>query len=179
MQRTSIRFWAVTLCFLVAGLASSAMATSSFAPLKIEELTERSSDIVVGRVAGFQSVAEGNQIFTYVEIRIDNVWKGKGQDKGGRLIVRMLGGVASGLRMRVIGAPCFRRDEEVALFLTKDGSGALSVASLAEGKFSIVRDRTSATVVRDLSGIEFSQNTSVEIPKTLDELERAVRAATR
>lgn len=177
MQRTIMRFWALALGFVVAGLAPTALATSALAPLKIEELTEHASDVVVGRVAGFSSVAEGNQIFTYVEIALGQVWKGKGRDRAGRLTFRMLGGEAQGLRMRVIGAPCFHRDEEVVLFLTRDGSGALSVASLAEGKFSVVRDQSGAHVVRDLSGIEFSDNNQVDFPKTLDELERAVRAA--
>jgi hypothetical protein len=82
--------------------------------------------------------------------------------------------------MRVIGAPCFARDEEVVLFVHHDDkTQELHVLSLAEGKFTVLRDRKGDRVQRDLSGIEFSQTTPVKFPESLKELETVVRDAAR
>jgi hypothetical protein len=159
----------------------TAEATSAVAPTKLEELTQRASDVVLGRVTEFHSSAEGNQIFTYVTLRVTEVWKDGGHAKQGSVTIRLLGGTASGLRMRVIGAPCFARDEEVVLFLHQDDKTQnLSVLSLAEGKFSVLRESKGGDrVQRDLSGIEFSQTTPIKFPESLKELESIVRDAAR
>jgi hypothetical protein len=175
MQRINMRLAALALACASGSFVPEAHATSSVAPLKVEELTQRASDVLIGRVTDFSSRAEGNKIFTYVTVRVTGVWKDGGHAKQGTVTVRLLGGTSSGLRMRVIGAPCFGRDEEVVLFLTPNGDRALSVISLAEGKFRVVRDRSGDRVERDLSGIEFSQTNPVKAPERLKDLEELVR----
>ncbi|HKP56674.1 MAG TPA: hypothetical protein VJV78_08140 [Polyangiales bacterium] len=171
-----IRSWSCTLglglCLL--GLTGVAGATSAVSPLSIEQLTKLSNQVVLGRVGAIRSQAEGAQIFTYVDVRVSAVWKGDAKQRA--LSVRLLGGEAAGLRMRVIGGPCISTEEEVVLFLGKDGSGRPSVTGLAEGKFRVLRDQASARVVRDLSGIEYLTSQTTKFPQTLAELERAVRA---
>lgn len=180
MQRIRMRLVALALaCAAGSYVPDIAEATSAVAPLKIEELTKRASDIVLGRVTDFRSVAEGNQIFTYVSVSVTEVWKDGGHARQGSLTVRLLGGTAAGLRMRVVGAPCFARDEEVVLFLHQGDKENLGVISLAEGKFHVVRERTGARVQRDLSGIEFAQTNPIKFPESLKELETLVRDAAR
>ncbi|HKU39872.1 MAG TPA: hypothetical protein VJR89_17050, partial [Polyangiales bacterium] len=126
MQR--IRSWSCAL--LLAGLLGGggvARATSAVAPLSIEELTKLSEQVVVGRIAAIRSVAEGTQIFSYVDVRVSSVWKG--MQKSRAVSVRLLGGEAAGLRMRVVGGPCMSLEEEVVLFLSKEGTGRLTVTS--------------------------------------------------
>ncbi len=163
---------------LLLSAAATAHATTAVAVSDIATLTKRADEVVRGTVGSMRTVLEKQQIFTYIELQVQEALKGAAGPRS--VSVKVLGGEANGLRTRVVGAPCLGQREEVVLFLKKDTvSPSFQIVNLAEGKFSVVRNASGAApgVTRDLSGIHYLENLNISIPTTYEELARAVRAA--
>ncbi len=155
---------------------SSSLATSSYEPLRISELTAQADLAVRGTVQTITSSKEHQRIYTHVEVQVSETLKGRTASES--VTLKLYGGAHGGLRIVVDGAPCFRAGEEVVLFLVANGSRTYDVVSLAEGKFEV--DRTAPAVprvARDLSGIHYLRVSDERFPESLDELQAAVRAA--
>jgi len=170
---------AVTLASAGAFAPLAARATLSAAQLPVEELARRSDLVVHGDVQRVTSYREGDRIFTLVDIRVREAWKGTPET--GTISVRMYGGVLGGLRTRVLGAPCFSEGEELVAFLGVLDRDAYGVVGFAEGKFEVLHDGDGRPKVRrDLSETTYLDPTSpADLSSTLEGLERSVRAASR
>ena len=118
-------------------------------PLSIRELTAIADTIALGRVARMESErsASGADIVTRVHLDVEQLLKGA---PASALTIVQPGGEAGGIAGVVAGAPTFAAAERVLVFLTRRPDGALRVAHLAQGKFTIETDAagTSPQAVR-------------------------------
>lgn len=163
----------VLLVFLCCLGSKQVLATSSNAMQTIDQLTKYADLVVHGRVGLISSFMEDNQIFTNIQVSVNELYKGRASSK--MVNLRLYGGVANGKRTRVLGAPCLTSGEEVVLFLKSDKRGSFGVLNLAEGKFNVVTDRYGVKKVsRDLSDIQYLQKTQHNIPHLLKDLKEVV-----
>jgi hypothetical protein len=159
---------------LIAGMTASAFATTAIRPLSVEELATRADLVVRGSVESIDSFRDGDRIYTNIDVRVTETWKGETEPETVR--VRVYGGSADGYRTIVIGAACWDPSEETVLFLVSNGVDTYDVLSLAEGKFHLAAE---GTVERDLTGIAFAEPSLEVMPTTVTELQSAVTAALR
>jgi hypothetical protein len=112
--------------------------------LDIRELTEQSSDIVIGQVRSVRRRwnETHTRVVTDVEFRVARRLKGA---RAGRLLLMQPGGTIGDRRDTVPGGPVFRPGEEALLFLWRDARGRAQVNALAQGKFDIRRDPRTGT----------------------------------
>jgi hypothetical protein len=161
----------------VALLASALPAAATqVVAVSVEELARTSDAVVRAKVLEKKAskTADGKRIFTTIELRRSGVLRG---DAPKRLRVVVPGGVVEGVGQRVEGAPEFEKGEDVVVFLQRAGPDAFRVASLSQGKFTVV----GRTARPELSHLTFMQTSvragerrSEEMP--LEELERRVRS---
>ena len=149
--------------FLVVAIAALALvgAQAAFATtvqkLSLQDLTKKSSSIVMARVDDTVSSwdAAHKEIYTYTTLRVLQPVKGS---KGATTItLRQIGGTVGNIASVVPGMPNFRKGEEVVVFLTdKDAAGYPWVMGLQQGKYSVVTTKDGVKMVRnDLAGTEF------------------------
>jgi hypothetical protein len=118
------------------------------APLSIPELTARAEWIVHGRVLSktCQRDAAG-RIYTAVELRIEEVWKGADLAAGQLLRVVHSGGTLGEERVAVSGQVAYEVNEEVVAFLRRNPRGEGVTIGLAQGKFRLEPDAATGTTL--------------------------------
>ncbi|MBI3653975.1 MAG: DUF4214 domain-containing protein [Acidobacteria bacterium] len=96
--------------------------------------------IVRGRVLNVESAldSQSNRIYTYITLRVQEVFKGKIKDR--RIVLKQEGGQIEGRGSIVFGTPQFTPDEEVLLYLESWADGSFRVHQYFLGKFDIVTD---------------------------------------
>lgn len=119
----------------VLSAAAPARATTVH-PFSLDELIYVADRIVVGQVLSTDAAftRDGGLIVTTVELQVDEVLKGPAAAEP--LAIQVLGGEASGLALRVEGAPSFDPGEQVLLFL-EEGPHGLEVLGWAQGKLDL------------------------------------------
>jgi hypothetical protein len=139
----------VTLALLLIG-ASLATATS-VQKFSLQDLTKKSSAIVMAKVEDSYSRWENKEIYTYYTLHVLEPVKGmKGETS---LTLRQLGGRVDNIESIVPGMPKFRTGEEVVVFLTKkDAAGYPWVMGLEQGKYTITSDARGQKSVRNELG---------------------------
>jgi hypothetical protein len=130
----SLRWLLVTLS-LFAG--NSAFATAVTIPAD-EDLIIGARAIIRGRVLSVGSAIDGERIFTYTTIRIQEVLKGQIGER--RIVIKERGGQVGSRGSVIWGTPQFAPGENVLLYLTTRADGSLRVHEMFLGKFSIVED---------------------------------------
>ena len=146
------RFLPVVVLALILIGASTATATS-VQKFSLQELTKKSSAIVMAKVEDSYSRWENKEIYTYYTLHVLESVKGlKGQTT---LTIRQLGGRVDNIESIVPGMPKFNTGEEVVVFLTqKDAAGYPWVMGLQQGKYSITLDaKGNKTVRNELGGL--------------------------
>jgi hypothetical protein len=154
-------------------------ATTSVAPLTLQELVGLSDLVVHGRVLDVRSYREESRIFTRVEVSVTEAIKGELSSQA--VSLELYGGLHDGIATIVIGAPSMCMDEEMVVFLKEKRPGLYHVVSLAEGKFSVVRDGDGPPLVeRDLHGIRYmNPDPRSPLPQTLEALKAAIESSVR
>jgi hypothetical protein len=137
----------------------------------LKAIADRADRVVHGRVESVETIkASDGRLRTRVEVVVDETWKGVSEP---RLQVVQGSGVLGERWVRVVGEPEFCPGEEVVLFLVKTPAGEWLVAPLAQGKFSVTRDKDG---VRVGNGILGKEGTS---PLGLSVLRDQIRTKTR
>ena len=97
---------------------SQAYGQKLITPLTIDELTEESDIVVVGKVINIKCDWDEKHsfIFTYITMKCSDYLKGK---DGDTIIIRQMGGTAGNRRLRVDGDESFAMSEYVVVFLNK------------------------------------------------------------
>ena len=131
------------------------------------ELGRESSLVVRGRVAAVRSFwnETRTKVFTETTVIVDETYKGA---RASSVSVRQLGGVVGNVRVTVDGAPMWRQDEEVLLFLEPFDASTYQVAGFSQGKLGIDRDpATGELFVRgpSLDGVELIGAPGGESPR--------------
>jgi hypothetical protein len=148
-------------------------------------LTQNAQHIVVGEVTSVSSAwdKKHERIFTTVQVKVSEMWKGQ-MPAAGVITIVQPGGVAEGIEMRVHGMPNFVAGERAVLFLRgASPQQPLSVVGMGQGKrglrFDIASkhwlvdggDRSAAVNI-DVQGRP--QPAAPEAPLPLEELRRRV-----
>ena len=184
-MRPAPRFatWLAAAILAITATAPRALATQ-IRHLDMRELSQSSSDIVIGRVE--RVTARWNEsrtkIFTDVSVRVTQSLKGA----EGVVTFSQLGGTVGDLRQEVHGCPAFTAGEEAVLFLWRDERGRAQLNGLGQGKFEIRRDAGGRAVVqRHVEGLAVREakllrsvpagNSAPGVP--LDELVTEIRTA--
>ena len=122
--------WLLLLWLLPAAPSLAAVALQQ----SVESLARDSDAVVRGSVQRRAAGWRGGRIFTEVEVRVSEVWRGRAP---ARVTVTVPGGEVGPIGQLVAGAPSFRDGEEVVLFLKRGPAGAWGVTGLGLGKFSL------------------------------------------
>jgi hypothetical protein len=133
--------------------------------LSMQEMTQRSDMIVIGKCDATRSTWNGRSLFTMATISINDTLKGT---SASTVTVALPGGIDPNrkhpIAMNYPGAPTMQVGEDVALFLTQSDSPAntYAVTGYAQGKFSIVNDETGSPMVsRDLSKVRVNRGEGI------------------
>ena len=120
------------LLLCLSGVAAVSAATLE--RLSLDDLTQKSTDIVRARVVGSFADLRGTAIYTHWKIQVTDRWKGSG---GSAIEVLVPGGDANGLHQEVPGAPKLSQGKEYLLFLWTSKSGATYITGWGQGVFSL------------------------------------------
>ena len=142
-------------------------------PLAVEELARKADLIVQGTVLDKQSLRdEAGRIYTKVNIRVGEVWKGALPTNGtpGVLTIVQGGGTVGDVREEISGEVQYDVGEEFVAFLVFNPRGEPVTIGLAQGKFHVWRDRqTGEKFTRNLfhGGPESSDAVAVQTQPSL------------
>ncbi len=122
--------------------------------LEVEDLTRLSTDIFEGEVIGTGTYwnAERTRIYTKVEVRVNESFKGAGR-RNQVVTITQLGGEKDGIRMDYAGRPEYAIGERVVLFTTRGRNNDYLTIGLKQGKMRVEGNE----VRRDFSGITLVQ----------------------
>jgi hypothetical protein len=132
--RFSVNYLLVMLSLLI---CNSAFATTVTIP-KDEDLIIGARAIIRGRVLAVGSALDGERIYTYTTIRVQEVLKGQINER--RIVIKEEGGRVGTLGSIIWGSPQFVPNENVLLYLTSRTDGSLHVHQMFLGKFTISED---------------------------------------
>jgi len=120
-------------------------------PVTLDQLTDESSDVIVGTVKGFQSCVDqvSGSIVTRVVVASTDFLKagGKRRVAGADVTIEVLGGEVGNIGMRAGTSPEFNVQEQVVVFLRDSGGGVLHLTEGRQSKFAL----TPAGLVKSLS----------------------------
>jgi len=171
------------LALLVAAATGSA---TTVVPMSVERLTAASEHVLEARAleSWSQWDASHSMIFTYTRFQVLRALKGSATQT---VVVKQMGGRASGYVMKVAGVRHWRPGDEAVLFLRRSQAddGTLVVTGLLQGNFKIERTGTEPAVTNGASGARrFDPESKSVAPfqgkrMTLSELESRVQEAVR
>jgi hypothetical protein len=141
-SRASMR----TLFAVISFLCASASLAATLEKLSIDDMTQKSTIVVRGRINSCAGEQMGSVIHTRCRVSVTERWKGTA---GSQLDFFVPGGTARGLTQVFTGIPNLARGSEYVLFLWAGKSGSLQVIGLSQGVFDVKADGT--TVKREAS----------------------------
>jgi len=142
-----MRHWLAT--WIVIAMAGGA-AAATLEQLSFEEMVEKSSAIVRGRVIGTYTSAKGSLIYTHYRVLVSERWKGAAATEANLVVP---GGVMGSMRQSFPGAPKLTAGADYVLFLWTSKSGLTHIIGLTQGLFDVKTDAKGNTVaVRAASG---------------------------
>jgi hypothetical protein len=104
--------------------------------LSLDEMAQKSTAIVRGRVLSSYAEQRGSIIYTHYRVQVTENWKGAA---AADLDVVVPGGAVRGFRQTFSGAPALTSNTEYVLFLWKGASGFTRVIGLTQGLFTVVQ----------------------------------------
>ena len=136
----------VVLCLLV--LASFA---ATLEKLTTEEMSQKATLIVRGRVTRCAGDVRGPVIYTACTVAVTERWKGQA---GSTVQVWIPGGTARGLVQTFTGTPKFTNGDEYVLFLWSGRSGINQVIGLSQGVFDLTPNATGQVAAKRAASSE-------------------------
>ena len=140
----------------IAGALLAAMSTAGHAsvlPYKsLDRLVAESEGIVIGTVRRVETAAgkQPNDLYTFVTVdQLDVV---HGQVANGALTLRLKGGFDGRQGLHVDGAPEFKPNERVLLFVQGNGRDLVPFVGWSQGVFRLVDDGAGHRFMRDADG---------------------------
>jgi uncharacterized protein YjbI with pentapeptide repeats len=135
-----MRKWQVLVMISILMICGSIARATTAILINDEDLILSSRAIVRGRVTGIESRFDEKKeiIYTYITIKVEEVFKGEISSR--EIVIRQAGGQVGNFVQMVQGSPRFVPAERVLLYLNTASDGALQVAHLFMGKFTIKKD---------------------------------------
>ncbi|MBM3811508.1 MAG: hypothetical protein FJW20_07710 [Acidimicrobiia bacterium] len=115
-------------------MACAALSGATLEKLSLEEMAQKSTEIVLGRVSSINYQQRGSVIYTVARVQVNERWKG---NQAGLVEVWVAGGVSGGLRQVFPGSPQIREGYEYLFFLWTGRSGIPQVIGLSQGLFDL------------------------------------------
>lgn len=139
--------------------------------LSIEEMSQKATAIVRGRVSRCAGEMNGSIIYTRCTVNVTERWKG---DTPARTDFLIPGGTANGLVQTFTGAPKFTGGDEYILFLWSGQSGVFQIIGLSQGKFDLkATSKGVATARREASGERMIDKSGNEVKEEPVEIQAA------
>src|SRR6266446_1724931 len=110
IQRTMLRL-SMLVCALTALVPAQA---TTLTRASLDDLIQKSTSIVRGRVAATSASARGGLVYTYYKIQVLDRWKGAAADQ---VQVQVPGGSVSGMQQNIAGTPQLADGAEYVFFL--------------------------------------------------------------
>jgi hypothetical protein len=129
--RTDLIMRAWLSCGILALALSFANATT-LRQLSLDDMIQKSTAIVRGRVQLNGAKIEGGYIYTHYTVQVAEQWKGASVS---HIDLAVPGGTANGLEQTIAGAPVFTDGQEYVLYLWTSRSGITQVIGLSQGLF--------------------------------------------
>jgi hypothetical protein len=139
-MRTALAIGSLLLC-------GAASRSATLEKLSIDEMTQKSTVIVRGKVNTCAGEQRGSVIYTRCKVSVTERWKGTA---GAQLDFFVPGGTARGLTQVFTGTPNFAPGSDYVLFLWAGRSGNLQIIGLSQGAFDVKANGTA--VKRAASG---------------------------
>ncbi len=142
-----MRHWFATwiLLTLAGGTGAATLEQLSF-----DEMVEKSTAIVRGRVVGSYTTTKGSLIYTHYRVLVSERWKGPAASEADLVVP---GGTMGSLRQSFAGAPKLAQGSDYVFFLWTARSGLTHIIGLTQGLFDVKADAKGATLaVRGTSG---------------------------
>ena len=159
----------ILLTLLLPSLAWSSPARQA----DLEELTQLSSDILVGTISSSESYWDGRRIMTRHVLETSDVWRG--EERSGPVYFLTMGGQVGHIAQHVSGSPLVRRGDEVVIFLARSQRNELHPVGMSQGVFYLGQaQRSVRPVVRQLKAFEFINQLNRPFPERLQDLKAAV-----
>jgi hypothetical protein len=124
---------ALFVCCVLASLAGVGRS-ATLEKLSLEEMSQKSTLIVRGRVTGCAGEMQGSVIYTACRVAVSERWKG---NAGSEVRFVIPGGRAHGLVQTFTGTPKMSSGSEYVLFLWAGRSGINQVIGMSQGVFSL------------------------------------------
>jgi len=134
------------LISMIIGLlaAIGPLCGSTLEQLSLDEMIDKSTEIVRGRILSSRTAMRGPVIYTYAEVQVIERWKGPSAD---RVEVALPGGAYRRLQQSFSGTPSLRQDTEYVLFLWTGKNGVTQVIGLSQGVFNVRTNQQGELVV--------------------------------
>ena len=146
----------LTIFMLLGVMLSCSLASATIVrSMSLKEMTQTANVIVRATVSNQTARwnTDGTRIYTVTQLQVAEVLKGP-VAIGEAIRVRQIGGSVGEITQMVSGNARFTPGEEVLVFLDRDEKRSLHyVIGMAQGKYSINRTTSPATVQRNMHGM--------------------------
>jgi hypothetical protein len=119
---------------VVANLVANIATGATLEQLSVEQMAQKATAIVRGRVNGCTGEMRGSVIYTRCTVSVTERWKGKTPPETDFITP---GGTVQGLVQIFTGTPKFTTGDEYVLFLWAGRSGIYQIIGLSQGKFDL------------------------------------------
>ena len=137
MIRISLVVWAL------AAIAQPSQATT-LSRASFDDLVQKSTSIVRGRLTGSYATARGSSIYTYHKIQVLDRWKGLA---AAQVEVQVPGGTFHGQQQHIVGAPLLSEGAEYVFFLWTGPSGTTHLLGLSQGVLDVTTNAAGEAIV--------------------------------
>ena len=128
-----------------------ACGAATLEKLTTDEMAQKATLIVRGRVSNCSGQVRGPVIYTACTVSVSERWKGQA---GPAVQVWIPGGAAQGLVQTFTGTPKFTNGDEYVLFLWAGRSGLNQVIGLSQGVFDLTPNSTGQDVAKRAASSE-------------------------
>ena len=136
-----MRVFATTL--VLAALACP-LAGTTLQQLTLDEMAQKSTQIVRGKAQISSSALRGSMIYTHYKVLVTEQWKGNSVSQ---VDVAVPGGTVNGRRQAFAGTPVFADGQEYIFFLWTSRTGLTQIIGLSQGKFDVQPGAAGALMV--------------------------------
>ena len=129
---------------LAVSLACSALATT-LERLTLDEMIQKSTAIVRGKVLDFSTVQRGNVVYTVYRLQVAE--RIKGGAGPATTEIYLPGGAIAGYRQSFAGTPQMNRGADYVVFVWVSPKGVPQVVGLGQGLFDVKLSTTGETIL--------------------------------
>lgn len=124
----------MALCFCIVAISASTLQK-----LTLEQMTEKSTDVVLAKVSQCAPEKKGKLVFTTCSLDVAERWKTSSDHHASK--VSLPGGSFQGTHQQFSGVPVIKPDTHYVFFLWTGPSGMTQIIGLSQGAIAIEKSR--------------------------------------